>query len=68
MALDFLVWLVVFFIQLGLLGITMYIVGPSTPPHITMSSSTKCALFCCLTVSGVTESWAPSAAHHTVRS
>ena len=29
MSLDFLVWLVVFFIQLGLLGITMYIVRRS---------------------------------------
>ena len=27
MSLDFLVWLLVFFIQLGLLGITMYIVS-----------------------------------------
>ena len=29
MSLDFLVWLLVFFIQLGLLGITMYIVSSS---------------------------------------
>ena len=31
MTLDFLVWLVVFFIQLGLLGITMYIVSSPIP-------------------------------------
>lgn len=47
MSLDFLVWLVVFFIQLGLLGITMYIVRRSScssyaSAHCCVASSPAC--------------------------